>query len=131
MPDMMQAGSTWQQGVRDAAMSHPVVYTRRGGSGFTLNPSATAGRTLYQVADSSGFLVETESRDFLFLGSYLVLNSAQEFPQSGDLITEVVNGVSRTFQVAMILFRGKQACWRWSDSTGLTMRVHTKALSGG
>lgn len=119
MGDMLQSGTTWLEGQRDAHLSHDVTYSR-GADEVTL--SATVGRSDFETHTEFG--IETaEARDYLVLAADLVLAGSAVEPVRGDQITETIGGVEHVFEVRA---PGGAPPWRWSDQNRLTMRIHTK-----
>ncbi len=115
--NLLGDGDSWLTAKRHESMSKAVTYSR-GAQQVTVN--ATVGRTIeQQVAEDSGVVLETRSRDFLIRSADLVLGGVTVTPMPGDLITE--DGYS--FEV---LPAGIDPPWRYSDVERTTIRVRTK-----
>lgn len=101
-------------------MSTDVTY-RRGANLVTV--PATIGRTANELADGYGAVHEVLYRDYIVSVSDLVLNSVETQPQRGDLIEEVVGGVTHVYRVQPA---EDGECWRWSDPYHRQYRIHAK-----
>ncbi len=98
-----------------------VTYKR--GDEFSVQLTATQGRTKWTVRDSSGMLVVTESVDWLFPFADL-----EETPAKFDRVEFVPSvGVLVVYQV--MPFGPEGRLWRWHGTDRSTVRVYTKLLS--
>lgn len=122
MANLLQTGSDWLEGMRDSYASQSITYSR-GSDTVTLN--ATFGKTDYEVDDEYGVRVKGETTDFLLLADELVLDGTKELPDRGDRISVVRNAVSIVYEVVPL---SGQGCYRFSDSFGKTLRIHTKQI---
>lgn len=122
MADLLQRGSDWLEGMRTTHATRPVTYAR---GAHSVDVAATVGRTVFRVENGYGVLERVEARDYLFLGSALVLGGEATLPLPGDRIRETVDG--RTF-VYEVMAPAGEFCWRWSDPHRRTLRVHTKQV---
>ena len=122
MADLLEQASDWLGGMRRTYLSRRVVYSRGDDS---VEVAATVGRTVFEIDDGSGAVVQWESRDFLIAAVDLVLAGEIVEPLPGDRIGETQDGKVYVYEV---LAPGKEPCWRWSDPYGRTLRVHTKQV---
>jgi hypothetical protein len=120
MTNLLQQGSDWLESKRNQYLSQPVIYSRATSS-ITVN--ATLGKTEYEVDDDYGLRVKAEVMDFLILAEELVLDGQKTLPKAGDQI-RIPRGDQTTIFEVMAL--SGQECWRYSDSFGKTLRIHTK-----
>ena len=125
MADLLKQGSDWLQSMRNQHATQSVIY-KRGSDQVTLN--ATKGKSQIEVEDEYGTRIETEITDFLITASDLVLNGQTTTPAVGDKIEETIDGVTRIYEVMPIVAEGH---WRWSDSFGKTLRIHTRLIDDG
>ena len=63
--------------------------------------------------------------DFLIRAYDLVMAGQKTLPQSGDQIHFARAEQMMVFEVMAL---AGQACWRYSDSFGQTLRIHTKQV---
>jgi len=70
--------------------------------------------------------VKFEVMDFLILAEELVLDGEKTIPKAGDQIR-----MNRGTEIAVfeVMALAGQGCWRYSDSFGKTLRIHTKLVS--
>jgi hypothetical protein len=122
MTNLLQQGSDWLESKRNQYLSQPVVYLR-GVSTITVN--ATLGKTEYEVDDDYGLRVKAEVMDFLILADELVLDGEKTLPKAGDQIRMNRGDQIIVFEVMAL---SGQGCWRYSDSFGKTLRIHTKQI---
>jgi len=108
--------------MRKSHLSVTIIYVR--GEQF-VELSAMVGRTPFEVSDNGNVLHQFESRDYLITAADLVLGSAVTLPQPGDLITEVINGVTCYYQV---LSQTGAPCYRYTDGSCIELRIHTKKI---
>jgi len=120
--DLLQQGSDWLQEMRHTHASQPVTYSR-GGEQVVLN--ATIGKSSYEVDDEYGLRVKAEMVDFLIRVEDLVMATQKTFPQAGDQI-RVIRG-EQTIVLEVMALAG-QGCWRYADSFGQTIRIHSKQV---
>mgnify|MGYP000879250865 CR=1 FL=1 len=123
MADLLQTGSDWLQSQRKAHTSQAVTYSR-GEDEVVLN--ATIGKTEYQVSDENGFEVTCEAVDFLVTAADLILSGIITLPQQGDKISLTRGGIATVFEVMALAGQGH---YRYSDSFGQTLRIHTKQVA--
>jgi hypothetical protein len=120
--DLIQHGLDWLEGQRKEHLSRAVTY-RRGS--LSVEVLATVGATGFEADDGSGIVVEMEARDYLIAASDLVLDGEKTLPERGDEIVEIVDGVTRVYEV-MDLGPEKHAVA--CDPDGRTLRIHTKLV---
>ena len=122
MADLLQQGSNWLEDMRTAHASQPVTYSR---SGEQIIVQATIGKTSYEVEDDYGLRVQGEVIDFLIRADDLVLAGAKTEPQEGDQIR-----ISRADKVEVfeVMNLAGQGHFRYSDSFGKTLRIHTRQI---
>ena len=84
---------------------------------LTVTFKAIVSSTIFEAETSYG-VTRTETRDFSFSPSRLILQSAVRLPERGDKIVE--NG--RTY---IVTEPGGQPCYQYDDENRLMMRVHT------
>jgi len=120
--DLLQQGSDWLQQMRNTHASQPVTYSR-GAEEVTLN--ATIGKTTYEVDDEYGVRVQAEVIDFLIMADDMVLGGEKLLPEPGDKIS-VTRGVD--IVVFEVMSLAGQGHYRFSDSYGQTLRVHTRQV---
>lgn len=97
-----------------------ITYTR---SASVLPIEAVVGRTVFASNSLDGPRVEYGDRDYLIEAADLTIGE----PAIGDRITQIIDGVSRVFEV-MTPGTGEPA-WRWSDPANTTYRIHCKRVS--
>lgn len=111
---LLERANSWLESQRLKSLSVPAIYISRDGEIYKVK--ATLGKTLFRVENEYGITVRIESRDFLV--------SAKELPkdpESGDKI--FYSG--REYEV---LAPNSESVWRWSGTTHLTRRIHTKEI---
>ena len=123
MADLLEQASAWLDGMRAKHMARPVTYCRGEQS---VEVQATAGRTVFQVADAYGVVEQSESRDFLVTAADLVLDGQAVLPGRGDRIRETQDGKVFVYEV---LAPGKEPHYRFSDVYRRTLRIHTKQVA--
>lgn len=123
MTDLLKTASDWLGSMFQTHASRSVTYTR---GDNTASISATVGRTVHEVMNSLGIMIATESRDFMFPTSDLVLGSVQSEPQAGDRISDVQG--TTTFVYEVMPFGKDSRCFRYCDADHTTLRVHTKEV---
>ena len=122
MTDLLQQASDWLEAMRHQHATQPVTYHR---SVDNVSLPATVGKTDYEVEDDYGFRVKAEVIDFLIMAEDLVLGGQKTLPQSGDQIRMTRGEETMVFEVMAL---ADQGCWRYSDSFGQTIRIHTKQI---
>ena len=122
MSDLLQQASDWLEGIRHQHASQAVTY-HRGTDSVPLH--ATVGKTDYEVEDEYGFCVKAEVVDFLIRADDLVMAGQKTLPQLGDQIRFTRGEQIMVFEVMAL---AGQSCWRYSDSFGQTLRIHTKQV---
>lgn len=125
MPDMLASGLAWLNEQRGEHMTQTVEY-RRGYE--TISIKATLGSTSFEVADELGVTVEAKEVDFLVTAADLILDGAVTEPEIADRIewTRTSDGTKFTFEVLAIVGGGEP--FRYTDSYGITLRIHTKLV---
>ena len=122
MADLLEQAAGWLDGMRAQHLSRRVVYSRGDDS---VEVAATIGRTVFEIDDGSGAVVQWESRDFLITAGDLVLGGEVVEPEPGDKIREEQDSKVHVYEV---MAPGKERCWRYSDPYRRTLRVHTKQV---
>lgn len=120
MADLLAKGSAFLASKLGIFAAHSVAYARKGAAAITIQ--ATVGRTTHRI-DQDGVRLRIETRDFLCAPSDL---GSLGKPVEGDTITEVINGVSTTYEV---MAPGGEPCWRWSSTNHDRYRIHTTRIS--
>jgi hypothetical protein len=126
--DLLEQASAWLDGMRKTHLSRTVTYQRPStgsGQAAEVEVAATIGKTVFEIDDGSGAVVQWESRDFLITAVDLVLAGEVVAPQAGDRIRETQDGRAYVYEV---MAPGKEPCWRYSDPYRKTLRVHTKQV---
>jgi len=123
MPDLLHNGFGWLSERRTESMARPVTI-RRGASSVTV--LATRGRSILENADETAAIIRIETRDFLVRPADYDFGDGPTLPQRGDIFEEVIDDTTHTFEV---LPENGMPCWRWSNGSRATMRIHTKAIS--
>ena len=123
MADLLEHAAGWLDGMRAQHLSRTVTYQR---SDDSVEVAATIGRTVFEIDDGSGAVVQWESRDFLIAAADLVIGDRPvTLPQPGDRISETQDGKVYVYEA---MAPGKEPCWRYSDPYRRTLRVHTKQV---
>lgn len=124
MSDILQTACSALQAVRHGSLSQTVTY-RRGEA--TIEIAATIGRTIFEVDDGQGVIVQVESRDWLVRVSDLVLGwpGVATEPKPGDRVEATSGATVRVYEVTAM---AGEKCWRYSDPYRETFRIHTKQL---
>jgi 3-polyprenyl-4-hydroxybenzoate decarboxylase len=100
-----------------------VPVTISDGTHSTPNVNAAVGKTEY-TAEQDNQVVETfTSRDYLIARADYKLNGVAVLPAKGHTITEIVNGVSKTFTA---LAPQGELVFEFSDVGQTQLRIHTK-----
>jgi hypothetical protein len=124
--NVLQTGAAWLAGVANSHAGQAITY-RRGDTAVDL--TASVGKTEFALVEVSGAGVTHESRDYLVSAEDLELGGVQVTPLAGDQIEETdATGVTRTYEV---MAPGGEPCWRWSDSSYIRRRIHTKLIDNG
>ena len=121
MSNLLQTGSDWLEGMRNTYASQSVTYAR-GVNSVTLN--ASFGKTIYEE-DDEYIRVKGEVMDFLLFAAELIIDGSVVLPQVADRISIVRGGSSVVYEVMPLLGQGH---YRFSDSFGKTLRIHTKQV---
>jgi len=126
LADLLSSGGAWLAGVLRTHASQSITY-RRGTDSVSID--ATKGKTQWEAVSVHGILVEeTESCDWLFAPSELILGSQAVEPIRGDRIVETLStGVVNTYEV--MGFGPNERHFRYSDGRRTLLRVHTKLVS--
>jgi hypothetical protein len=125
LADLLQTASIWLDGVRHSHLVQSVTYVRPSVGQVIVN--ATLGATVYEIDDSQGIGIKTESRDFILRADDLVLAGQKELPEAGDRIEVTLNGVKQTYEVMPL--GGEPS--RDSDRYKEVLRVHSKQIKVG
>ena len=122
MADLLEQGTAWLDGMRQAHLSRLVTYQRGIES---VDIAATLGSTTYEVADDAGAIVQAKATDFIVSADPLVFGGAATRPQVGDRI-RVTNGTK--VLVFEVLDLGGAGHYRPSDPHGRMLRIHAKQI---
>jgi hypothetical protein len=123
MADLIKDGVVWINERRIESLSQTVTYRRSGHPDLVI--PTTLGRTTYEVLDESGRTSSASSVDFLISAESITMSGVVSLPQIGDLILVVEGTMTRTFEVLDLTGSGH---YRWSDSRGTIIRIHTKLI---
>ena len=118
--NLLEQGATWLENQRHEHMTQTVIYKR---GAWTVELSATIGRSEFEQVDEYGIVRRIESRDFLIRTTDLVLGAAQVLPKPGDEIRETVGDTTFIYEV---MAPGAEPPYRYSDLYRKALRVHTK-----
>jgi len=122
VPDLLEQGTGWLDGMRQTHMSRLVTYQR---GVETVDIAATLGATTYEVADEAGVIVQAKATDFIVSAEALLLSGAVTKPQVGDRI-RVPSGTN--VLVFEVLDLGGAGHYRPSDPHGRMLRIHAKQV---
>jgi hypothetical protein len=107
-----------------------VVYTREAGQpgerSVTLVAIPGGERQPVTEPQGRGGRVDRLDRDYLIVAADLVLGGTLVTPESGDRVTETIDGTACVFE---LLATPGEPCWRYTDATRQMIRVHTKPVS--
>ena len=120
MANLFQKARGWLHTTALRAAGVTVTYAR-GASSLTV--SAIVGRTVFSSNALDGPRIEFGDRDYLIQATDLTIGE----PAIGDRITEIIDGVTRVFEV-LTPGTGEPA-WRWSDPAHTVYRIHCKRVS--
>ena len=123
MTNLMSKGAAWLCQQRTANASCTVDY-RRAAQVVTL--SAALGVTHHDIENDVGVVESFTSQDFIIETDALTFESGAFTPQAGDRITLVQGVLTRVFEV--LAPAANVDCWKYSDPSGLAVRVHTKEV---
>lgn len=122
--NLFQNARAWLAPTLAAACSPvgAVTYTRRAGGVVDLTGKCWVGRTVYRrnpPDGDAGPAVVFGGRDYLIPAEHL----GGRKPERGDRVAEVLDGVTRIYEVTSVMGEPEQ---RWSDPSEAVYRVHTK-----
>ena len=120
MTNVLEQGSQWLSDQIDHYAASSVLY-RRGS--LTVPVQAGKGRSTFELTDTSGILVEIESRDFLISAANLLLDEMPILPEVGDRIIETVGGKLHAYEVSNF---GAEQPYRFCDPYRYKLRIHTR-----
>ncbi len=124
MANLLATGATWLASQLKAHASETVQYVRSGET--TLSLLATIGQTEFDTEDERGILIKVQSRDFLITTADLDFGEGAVEPQLNDVIKETVGSVVHHYEV--LPFGSERQLWRYSDTSRLILRIHTKLM---
>src|SRR6185295_7740130 len=81
------------------------------------------GETVYELDDGNSVVETWTSRDYLVNAADLALADVPFLPATGHTITEVINGISKTF--TLLAPPGKQV-FEYSNRSQTAYRIHTQ-----
>lgn len=121
MSDFMKWGSDWYEGVRQDALTTPVVYERKGKFSVSLRATFATGQVT--TDDGNGAVVAYGTWDFITKRASLVdLTGAKFEPQPGDLIHFSDDGENHTYRVSNF---GSEPCSVPHDRFRDSVIIHT------
>ena len=120
MTNILEQGSQWLSDQIDHYAASSVLY-RRGS--LTVPVQAGKGRSTFELTDTSGILVEIESRDFLISAANLLLDEMLILPENGDRIIETVGGKLHAYEVSNF---GSEQSYRFCDPYRYKLRIHSR-----
>lgn len=118
--NLLRSGAEWLQAQLAEHASVTVTY-RRGG--HAVEVTAVIGSTVREAGDSEGFVVRSETRDYLIATADLVIDGVETLPERGDEIVETVGETEIIYEVLPV---HGQELWRYSDPFRRTLRIHTQ-----
>lgn len=95
-----------------------VTYTRGAGS---VSLTCIPGQTQFSADSGDGIVTYTNTDDFLFLTSELIISGSAITPRKGDTITD--NGTVHT-----VFCIGPDAQYRYTDQEKRIIRIHTRKV---
>ena len=116
MADLLAKGLAWLHAQRAAYMTSTAVYRRRGESGAGVPMAVTPSQVRRELVDGNGMPVSALVMDFIVTAGVLSGD-----PAAGDSIE--YNG--RRYEVTEF---GEDRCWRWTDASRLSLRIHTRDM---
>ena len=119
MADLLGNASDWLRSQRRSHAAVTVIY-RRGA--FSVSLLATRGATRIE-SQGNDIVLHSEQSDWIVDAADLVLDSVAAEPQRNDTIEQVIDGVTRVYQVVPL---GPENCWRWHDRLQAEYRIHTR-----
>ena len=122
MSNMLERGSHWLSDQIDYYAASSVLYQR---GSLTVPVQAAKGRTTFELANTSGILVQIESRDFLISAANLTLDEMPILPEVGDRINETIGSKLHAYEVSHF---GAEQCYRYCDPYRYKLRVHTRYI---
>lgn len=102
-----------------------LTYTQDGNTIEDLK--GTQGSTAWSVIDRDGFPIRKTSVDWLVKAELLEIDGVTVLPKRNDLITRVIGGVSRVYQV--LPFGDDEQEYRFMDAGRTMLRIHTKLIT--
>lgn len=126
MSNLLQRGASFiGDKLKSPAVAGRTVAYRRGQSEIA-KVSAWPSQHEYEVVDEQGFATSVVSFDWTFTTSDLVLRGEAIEPRPRDVIAEVLNGETVTYEVMAIANR---PCFEWADTSGILTLVHSRRVS--
>ncbi len=123
MSDMIKTGVDWLANQMSAFASQTVTYSR-GNDSVIIN--ATFGSTDLSIADDYGSSIAGKVVDLIVAAASLVLDGKEIKPEVGDKIELTDGSKTTTYEVLDLAGDG---CYRFSDSYGIGLRIHTKLIN--
>lgn len=102
--------------------SQSITY-RRGSASVAL--TAVIGETQFVQEVDEAVIAQWRGRDYFIAVADLMLGGETVTPQSGDRITQTVNGTEKEYEVAGA---SPEPCYRYTGPDEATFRVHTKQV---
>ncbi|MFH1302334.1 MAG: hypothetical protein ABIK07_14835 [Planctomycetota bacterium] len=101
-----------------------LTYTQ---DGTPIDINGTQGSTNWRVMDRDGFPLRKTSVDWIVKAADLVIDGVPVLPKRNGLITRVLGGVSRVYQV--LPFGDDELEYRFLDTGRTMLRIHTKLIT--
>ena len=122
--DRLATGVAYLESRRRAVMSRPVTYLRVADRA-SIATYATVGKTPFRIETADGLMMHVETRDYIITAADLVQDNLPTTPALGDVIDEVIDGVTQRFEV---VGPGGEPHCRYHDAARTVFRIHTKYL---
>lgn len=123
MSNLFASFKGWFAGELKKAAGVSIVYSRSGQSSLSI--SAAAGKSEFPSEQFDAVRVERSDRDYLIAAADLTYGE----PLLNDRITEIIDGVSRTYEVRLPIESVSDKPWRWADPQHSIYRIHCKRIS--
>ena len=124
MTNMFDTAASWLAGQRKSHLSSPAVYRR--GLAQVDDLAATKSQP---AVEHDGHIndidEEVESADWIITTADLILDETATLPVSGDRIIETVGTTTYTWEVMAI---AGEPCFRYCDTSRVSLRIHTKLI---
>lgn len=125
MPTLLERGHAMIARSLPKAAGWDVEYAR---GSDTCNLKATFGQSEFEIQEADGVRIVTSDRDFIVRADDLYFFGSLITPARGDRITILEDGHA-TEQVFEVLAPVGLQPYRWCDSAGTLIRIHTQRVS--